>query len=82
MHNSGDYLTPAAGDGTLRFKKPILIYWAVLFGYKVFGFNYLASRILFLIAGSTVVWLTFELCLALARRPDVALSRQRPWRQT
>lgn len=39
MAISGDYLTPTYPDGSLRFKKPILPYWAVLAGFKLFGFN-------------------------------------------
>ena len=73
MALSGDYLTPKYPDGALRFKKPILPYWAVLAGIKLFGFNYLASRLAFLIAGALSVWLCFELCLALTQQPPLAL---------
>lgn len=73
MQQSGDYLTPVYPDGSLRFKKPIVSYWAVLFGFKLFGFNYFAARLAFLAAGALVVWLCFELCHALTRRPPEAL---------
>jgi 4-amino-4-deoxy-L-arabinose transferase-like glycosyltransferase len=74
MQQSGDYLTPVYPDGSLRFKKPIVSYWGVLYGFKVFGFNYFGARVAFLTAGALVVWLSFELCLTLVRRrPDLAL---------
>jgi len=33
MLQNGDYLTTYLGSGELRFKKPILTYWAVLAGF-------------------------------------------------
>jgi 4-amino-4-deoxy-L-arabinose transferase-like glycosyltransferase len=73
MIKSGEYLTPTYGDGRLRFRKPILTYWAVVAGYKVFGFNYFGSRFLFLVAGSLCIWLSFELCLLLTGKPGHSL---------
>ena len=73
MIKSGDYLAPTYEDGTLRFRKPILAYWAVVAGYKAFGFNFFGSRFPFLVAGTATIWLSFELCLLLARRADQAL---------
>jgi 4-amino-4-deoxy-L-arabinose transferase-like glycosyltransferase len=73
MTQTGDYLTPIYPDGSLRFKKPIVPYWCVLFGFRLFGFNYFASRIAFLVAGASVVWLGFEVCQALTRRSREAL---------
>jgi len=70
MALSGDYLTPKYPDGALRFKKPILPYWAVLAGIKLFGFNYLACRLAFLIAGALSVWLCFELCIDATAAPS------------
>jgi 4-amino-4-deoxy-L-arabinose transferase-like glycosyltransferase len=74
MEKTGNYLTPTYPDGSLRFKKPILTYWLVLSGYKVFGFNYFASRLPFLISGALSVWLTFELGRVVTRRPREALG--------
>ena len=73
MAISGDYLTPTYPDGSLRFKKPILPYWAVLLGFKVFGFNYLACRLAFLLSGALSIWLAYELCMALTRLPRESL---------
>jgi len=73
MIKTGNYLAPTYGDGRLRFRKPILTYWAVVAGYKVFGFNYFGSRFLFLLAGSLCIWLSFELCLLLTGKPGQSL---------
>lgn len=73
MAMSGDYLTPTYPDGSLRFKKPILPYWAVLVGFKILGFNYVACRLAFLLAGALSIWLAYELCMALTRLPRESL---------
>ena len=69
MMHSGDYLTPYAANGALRFAKPILPYWGVLAGYFVFGINFFASRLVFLMAGCLVILLTCRLSLDLFGRP-------------
>lgn len=61
MLQTGDYLTTYLGSGELRFKKPILTYWAVLAGFKLFGVHALGSRIFFLLAGTATVGLTYLL---------------------
>ncbi|MDF2158778.1 glycosyltransferase family 39 protein [Algoriphagus sp. CAU 1675] len=61
MMENGDYLTTYLGSGELRFKKPILTYWAVLAGFKLFGVSDWASRLFFLIAGAGTVGLTYLL---------------------
>ena len=61
MLQNGDYLTTYLGSGDLRFKKPILTYWAVLAGFKLFGVHALGSRIFFLLAGAATVGLTYLL---------------------
>ncbi len=72
MSQTGDYLTPYAANGALRFAKPILPYWAVLAGYSVFGVSFLGSRIVFMLAGCSVIALTYRLCLKLFGRPKEA----------
>ncbi len=59
MLQNGDYLTTYLGSGELRFKKPILSYWAVLAGYKIFGITPLASRFFFWLAGAATVGLAY-----------------------
>ncbi len=73
MLQSGNYLTPTYSDGTPRFKKPILTYWAVLASYKTLGVSYLSSRLPFLLAGTLFVLLTYRFALILIRRRAEAL---------
>ena len=61
MLQTEDYLTTYLGSGELRFKKPILTYWAVLAGFKLFGVHAFGSRIFFLLAGAATVGLTYLL---------------------
>lgn len=61
MMQTRDYLTTYLGSGELRFKKPILTYWAVLAGFKLFGVHAFGSRIFFLLAGAATVGLTYLL---------------------
>lgn len=61
MLQTEDYLTTYLGSGKLRFKKPILTYWAVLAGFKLFGVHAFGSRIFFLLAGAATVGLTYLL---------------------
>nr|WP_287939119.1 phospholipid carrier-dependent glycosyltransferase [Algoriphagus sp.] len=72
MLQNGDYLTTYLGSGELRFKKPILTYWAVLAGFKLFGVNEFGSRIFFLLAGAVTVGLTFLLAKTLFRNTKIA----------
>lgn len=73
MTQSGHYFSPTYSDGSLRFKKPILTYWVVLSSYKALGISYFSTRLPFLIAGTLVVWLTYQLGLVLLRRRPEAL---------
>ncbi len=75
MTQNGNYFIPTYSDGTLRFKKPILTYWAVLLSYKALGISYLSSRLPFLVAGTLVVWLTYWFALlTLRRRPEALVA--------
>lgn len=65
MLQNGDYLTPhnsyVNGDfvgGVFRLYKPILSYWAILGGFKLFGINIFGLRVSFLLAGALTVMLT------------------------
>ncbi len=69
---NGDYLTTYLGSDEARFKKPILTYWAVFAGFKVFGVNPFASRILFLIAGMVTIGLTYHLSRLLFKEEKIA----------
>ncbi|MBC6367642.1 glycosyltransferase family 39 protein [Algoriphagus sp. AK58] len=72
MLQNEDYLTTYLGSGDLRFKKPILTYWAVLAGFKLFGVNEFGSRIFFLLAGAATVGLTFYLAKTLFQDKKIA----------
>ena len=61
MMQTGDYLTTYLGSGELRFKKPILTYWGVLAGFKLFGVDAFGSRFFFLLAGAATIGLTYLL---------------------
>lgn len=65
MERTGDYWTPSYEDGRLRFKKPILTYWAIVAGHQLFGVGLQGSRAPFLAAGGLVVLLTFLLARGL-----------------
>jgi 4-amino-4-deoxy-L-arabinose transferase-like glycosyltransferase len=72
MLQNGDYLTTYLGSGELRFRKPILTYWAVLAGFKLFGVNEFGSRIFFLLSGAITVGLTFWLGKILFKNEKIA----------
>ena len=72
MLQTGDYLTTYLGSGELRFKKPILTYWAVLAGFKLFGVHAFGSRVFFLLAGAATVGLTYLLGKVLFRDRKIA----------
>lgn len=72
MLQNDDYLTTYLGNGELRFKKPILTYWAVVAGFKLFGVNEFGSRIFFLLSGAMTVGLTFWLGKILFRDEKIA----------
>ena len=65
MLQSNDFLTPRQGDGTLRFRKPLPIYWLLIGSYKLLGTSFFSSRIWFLIAGCATIWLAYGLALRL-----------------
>jgi len=59
MVQTGDYLSPTY-FGEDRFQKPILFYWFIILGYKLFGVGWFGARFFSVIfAGLTVVttWL-------------------------
>lgn len=61
MTQNGDYLTTYLGSGELRFKKPVLTYWAVLAGFEIFGISPFSSRIFFLLAGALTIVLVYRI---------------------
>src|SRR5690606_14223543 len=61
MMQNGDYLTTYLGSGELRFKRPILTYWGVFAGFKLFGITPFASWIFFLLAGAMTIVLVHKI---------------------
>jgi 4-amino-4-deoxy-L-arabinose transferase-like glycosyltransferase len=72
MIETGDYLTPRYGDGSLRFKKPPLTYWALCASYRVLGVSLFSSRLPFLVAGALVIILSYRIGLCVTGRPAAA----------
>ncbi len=73
MIKSGDYISPYYPNGSLRTNKPILTYWIISAGYKLFGFNYFASRLGFLIAGCLVLFFTYKISITLFHDKTVSI---------
>lgn len=65
MLQTNDFLTPRHGDGTLRFRKPPLIYWLLIGSYRLLGISFFSSRVWFLIAGCATIWLAYALAFKL-----------------
>lgn len=73
MLQANDFLTPRQGDGTLRFRKPPLIYWILIGCYKLLGVSFFSSRIFFLVTGCATIWLAYALALKLT--DDIRAAR-------
>ncbi len=58
MVKSGDYITPYY-NYQLRFDKPILIYWLIALGYKLFGVNEFGGRFFPSLCGVLTVLLLY-----------------------
>ncbi len=58
MVKTGDYITPYY-NYEYRFDKPILIYWLIVLGYKVFGVGEFGGRFLVSFCGLLTVFLIY-----------------------
>lgn len=65
MMENKDFLTPHYDDGSIRTKKPILSYWAIMASFALFGVNFFAARLPFLMMGCLTLWVTYRLALRL-----------------
>lgn len=74
MAQAGDYVTPRTAEGELRFNKPILTYWSVAAGWRLFGTGLLGARIGSLVAGVALLWLTWRLGATLFGRTAGVLA--------
>jgi 4-amino-4-deoxy-L-arabinose transferase-like glycosyltransferase len=73
MIQHGDYFTPHDPNGGYRFLKPIFTYWAVFASYKLFGISQFSSRLPFLIAGASVLWMTYRITLLAFKNKRTAI---------
>jgi len=58
MVESGDCITPYY-NYEYRFDKPILVYWLIVLGYKLFGLNEFGGRLFVSLSGVSTVLLLF-----------------------
>lgn len=61
MLQHGHWFTPENADGTPRFEKPPLAYWAVAASWLLSGVSTLTARLPFLVAGCGTLLLTFRI---------------------
>lgn len=73
MLQQGHWLVPENADGTPRFQKPPLAYWAVATSWLVFGVNPLTARLPFLLASCGTILLTFQLAKKMTGNGQTAL---------
>lgn len=73
MVRSGDYLTPRYPDGSVRFRKPIVTYWALVASYAAFGIGLVSSRLPFLLAGGAVLWVTYRMARSATGNKSIAV---------
>jgi 4-amino-4-deoxy-L-arabinose transferase-like glycosyltransferase len=67
------WLIPKNADGTPRFEKPPLAYWAIAASWMIFGVGALASKLPFLLAGCGTIFLTHRLAKKLTGDSEIAL---------
>jgi 4-amino-4-deoxy-L-arabinose transferase-like glycosyltransferase len=73
MMEKDDCFTPYQSDGeTPRFKKPIVTYWVLMSGCKLFGVSPFGSRFFFWIAGALLVAVSYFMANSLMKNKRVA----------
>ena len=73
MEASGDYITPRY-HGNLRFQKPILFYWLIIFSYKIFGVTIFGARFPSILAAVLNVIITYLLTRTLFNKKAALFS--------
>lgn len=73
MVESGDWLTPQHFEN-IRFQKPILFYWLIALGFKLFGINWFAARLASILFGLGIICLTFLIARQIFDRKSAILS--------
>jgi len=72
MIEKNDFFTPYKADGSPRFNKPVLAYWALIGSYKLAGVSSFSSRILFWLGGALLVAVTFLMVRSLTKNRHIA----------
>jgi 4-amino-4-deoxy-L-arabinose transferase-like glycosyltransferase len=67
------WLIPKNADGTPRFEKPPLAYWAIAASWTIFGVGALASKLPFLLVSCGTLFLTHRLAKKLTGDSETAL---------
>jgi 4-amino-4-deoxy-L-arabinose transferase-like glycosyltransferase len=67
------WLIPKNADGTPRFEKPPLAYWAIAASWMIFGVGALASKLPFLLASCGTIFLTHRLAKKMTGDSETAL---------
>ncbi len=73
MLRDGQWLWPRSPDGTYRFQKPVLAYWAAAGGMALLGPSPLGARLFFLLASAGAVYITYRLGLLIFQNRRSAL---------
>lgn len=73
MLQTGDWWTPYYPDGQPRLNKPILTYWTLVGSMRILEPGLVAARLLFLLAGTLLIGLTFYLARIVGQDERTAL---------
>ncbi len=73
MIDRNDFFTPYKADGSPRFYKPILTYWALLGSYKIFGISIFTSRLMFWLAGALLTAVVYFMTISLLKNKKTAI---------
>ncbi|MDA0659655.1 MAG: phospholipid carrier-dependent glycosyltransferase [Planctomycetota bacterium] len=73
MLRTGDLLTPCQADGTPRFRKPVVAYWLVVWGFSVLDVSPFSARFSSIVFGLATILVSYATAKDIWRRSDVAI---------
>ncbi len=73
MLRDGQWLWPQTPEGSYRFQKPVLAYWAAAGGMALLGTSPLGARLIFLLASAGSVYITYRIGLLIFQNRRSAL---------
>ncbi|WP_297088399.1 phospholipid carrier-dependent glycosyltransferase [uncultured Draconibacterium sp.] len=74
MMEKGDCFTPYQADGeTPRFKKPIITYWVLMSGFRLFGISPFGARLFFWLTGALLVLISYFMAYSLFKNRKTAV---------